>query len=341
MPESLKLAAIGVGGIWNMHARNLEAIGGAEVVAVCDLDEANRSKWAQSLGAEGYDSIDALLQDQPALDGIIACTPPTVRRQVIEAAAQRGLPVLVEKPPAFTLEDARGIVASLRQTPTPVMVGFMYRYLAAVDRVRELLAGRVINQVQSRFLCPAVTKWKLPGWMLIKERSGGHVLDQAVHVMDLIRYLTGDLNRVYTVGTNVIRPKRDDFTIEDSSSTVMHFDSGATGTHVHSWGHSAFSGVITWLGEDFRITLDLDEGVSGFVGDQPIDETHRAQPEGCSHHQPQMQAFLRIVREGQAAADDPDILRTPYDDAAKSLATVLAMNESIERGQPVDVAAIN
>ncbi|MBV9852000.1 MAG: Gfo/Idh/MocA family oxidoreductase [Armatimonadetes bacterium] len=330
--RELNIAAVGTGGIWGAHAHNLSVLGGSRVVAVCDISEQNRQRAADALGARPYADIGTMLDAEPDLDAVIACTPPTVRRQVVEAAAPRGLPVFVEKPPAASLDDARAIIGIAEQAGSPVVVGFMYRYLPAVDRIKELIAGRPINLVQSDFLCAAATEWGIPGWFFIKERSGGHVMDQAIHVMDLVRFLAGDITQVFTLGNNVICPKGPEFTVEDSSSTALRFASGASGTHVHSWSHHEFVGHVTLIGKDYRLTLTLDSRVQGFVGDEQIDETFPGPPPGCSHHYAEMKAFLNAVRTGDFSG-----LRSPYADAARSLATVLAMNWSIETGQPVAV----
>lgn len=329
---TVKPAAIGTGGIWGAHARNLAALGGNEVVAVCDVNEENRARWATSLGARAYADITEMFEREPQIDAAIACTPATVRRSVVETAARYKIPLFIEKPPAFSLDDARAIVAITQGGDVPVVVGFMYRYLPAVDRLRELIGGRVINLTQSSFFCPAATGWNLPGWFYLKERSGGHVLDQAIHVMDLLRFVAGDITQVQTFGNNLIRPKDNAFTIEDSSSTNLRFASGASGGHIHSWAHSEFTGQATFIGERFRLTLTLDSHLSGFVDDTTIDETFAAPPDGCSHHYEEMRAFLSAVRSGNFTT-----LRSPFADAAQSLATVLAMNQSIESGLPVTV----
>jgi predicted dehydrogenase len=336
MSKKVKLGAVGTGGIWATHARNLALLNenGNEnqVVAVCEVNDERRAQAASTLGARGYATIDEMLQGEAELDGLIACTPPTVRRQIVEAAAPRKLPVFLEKPPAANIEDAAEIVRIVRDADLPVVVGFMYRYLPAVSRLKELIGEQPISLVQSSFFCPAATVWKLPGWFYIKERSGGHVLDQAVHVMDLVRYIAGDITQVHTFGNNVICPKNDEFTIEDASSTNLRFASGASGTHVHSWSHREFTGFMTVIGKEFRLTLHLDSQLSGFVGEEKIDESFPAPPEGASHHYDEMGAFLEAIRSGEFQA-----LRSPFPDAAKSLATVLAMNKSIESGRVEDV----
>lgn len=330
--DPLRLGAIGTGGIFGAHANNIAKIGGAKFVAVCDVSQPNREKWSSQLQATPYSDIAEMLAKEDNLDALIVCTPPTVRLQVVEAAAARKTPIFFEKPPAFKLDDAKSIVKISKKAKMPVVVGFMYRYLPSVIRLKELIGDRPINLVQTSFFCPGATDWKLPGWFYIKERSGGHILDQAVHVMDLIRHIAGDITSVYTLGNNLIRPKAEDFTIEDSSSTTFRFATGASGTHIHSWTHKEFTGFMTIVGKEFRLTLHLDNKITGFVEGTKIDETHPGAPDGCSHHYFEMVEFFNQVRSKNFSK-----AHSPYRDAAKSLETVLAMNESIIKGKAIKV----
>jgi predicted dehydrogenase len=329
--QVVRLGAIGTGGIFGAHAKNLKHIGGNQIVAVCDVSEPNRTRWSNELGAKPYSEISDLFANEK-LDAVFVCTPPTVRLQVVEAAAKVKVPVFFEKPPAFKIEDASAILKIMKKSKLPVVVGFMYRYLPSVLRMKQLIGDRPINLVQSSFFCPAATIWQLPGWFYIKERSGGHILDQAVHVMDLVRFIGGDISLVHTLGNNVIRPKADDFNIEDSSATSFRFTSGASGTHVHSWTHSEFTGFVTVVGKDYRLSLQLDNTLTGFVGETKIDEKFQPAPDGLSHHYFESIAFLEQVRTKNFSS-----AHSPYQDAAKSLSTVIAMNQSIETGKPVKV----
>ncbi|HEX8833836.1 MAG TPA: Gfo/Idh/MocA family oxidoreductase [Abditibacteriaceae bacterium] len=330
----VRLGVVGVGGIWNTHARNLAALGDNCVVAVCDLNEENRTRAAEALGARAYADVDEMFAGEE-LDAAISCTPPGARAVVARAAVKHAVPLFIEKPPAATLEDGLAISRIVAQGTTPVVCGFMYRYFPVATRLKQLIEGRKVLTLQSAFLCPAATHWGLPGWFYIKERSGGHILDQAIHSIDFIRYFAGDIVEVHTYGTNVVRDKAEDFTIEDTSSTNLRFASGAVGSHVHSWVHDKMSVSLTVIGESFHLRIDLDNRISGFIDDQQIDETLPAMPEGsASHHYIEMEQFLSAVRSG-----DYSTLLSPYSDAVKSLAVVLAMNQSIERGAPVAVPA--
>jgi predicted dehydrogenase len=338
--KTVKIGAIGVGGIWKAHAKNLSLLGGNRVVAMCDMNPEHRS-MAEAIGANFYSSVNAMVEAESELDAVISCTPPVARLEVVKAAAAlqarrgRALPVFVEKPPAFSVQDARSIVEISQTQDLPVFVGFMYRHFPIVDRMKELVGERPIHLVQSSFYCPAATIWQLPGWFYIKERSGGHILDQAIHSIDLIRYFAGDIAQVHTFGNNTLKPKSETFTIEESSSTNLRFASGASGSHLHSWTHSKMAVTLTLIGEDFQVTLGLDETLSGYIGDHQINETIPACPAEASHHYDEMKAFLQAVR-----SNDFNIMRSPYSDAAKSLATVIAMNRSIESGAPEVVGTI-
>ncbi len=330
-PE-LRLAIVGTGGIAKAHRKNLDAIGGNKVVAVADVDEANLKEAADSLGARPYADFNELFDKEDALDAVILCTPPTVRKDVIARACDRMIPVFTEKPPARTDADAAEIVDLVAKSGNIVSVGFMYRYLPAVDCLKSLLEGQAINLVQSTFLCGPAIGRKIPGWFFIKEKSGGHVVDQAIHVMDLIRFIAGDLTQVHTLGNNVVCPKDPEFTVEDSSSTNMRFANGASGGHAHSWAYTKFVAEITLTGAEFRLTLRLNDRVEGWIGDKNVDEQFDASPTGDIHYW-EMEEFLRAVRTG-----DTSNIRSPFADGAKTLATVNAMNASIDTGAPVALA---
>ena len=327
--KELALAIVGTGGIARAHRKNLAALGGNKVVAVADVDAANLREAADALGAKPYTDFNQMFAEEQALDALLLCTPPTVRLDVIAAACERGIPVFCEKPPARTDEEAARIVELAQKSGNLVSVGFMYRYLPAADYLKSLIAQEKLNTVQGTFLCsPALTR-AIPGWFFIKDKSGGHVVDQAIHVMDLIRFIAGDVCEVHTLGNNVVCPKAPDFTIEDSSSTAMRFTSGASGTHVHSWAYRKFVGEIMLTGAEFRLNLRLNDFVQGWIGSEEIDEKFGPSPTGDCHYW-EMEVFLDAVRTGDASK-----IRSPFADAAKTLATVNAMNQSIDEGRPV------
>jgi len=348
--DELALAIIGAGSIGVRHLSNLKFIGKNRVVAVCDADDAQASKMANGIGARTYPSVDAMFDAEQGLDAVLICVPPGIRRQVFERAAERGIAVFCEKPPADSMEHAQEVARIVRDSGILCMQGFNQRYVPSVDRMRELLDGRTINVVLSTYLsAPALTGGLRP-WFFEKDRSGGPLLDQAIHTIDLMRYIAGEIESVYTLGNNVARPKGPGFTIEDTSISTIRFASGASGHHVHSWGTPWGATNFAFNGPDFHLALELSgpPAVYGTIGDPKGDGTPVRDefPQGPGMgrggkmaatrspddppdpmHYREMVVFLNAVRTGDTSA-----VRSSYADGMRSLAVVLAMNQSVETG---------
>jgi myo-inositol 2-dehydrogenase / D-chiro-inositol 1-dehydrogenase len=220
-----------------------------------------------------------------------------------------------------------------------------------VDRFHALVNNHSVNIVQSMAASPAALLNTLEPWFFIKEKSGGHLMDQAIHTIDLLRYVVGEITEVHTFGNNVLRPKADDFTIEDSTVSTFLFARGASGSHIHSWAAPKGRSEMLVMGEDFALTLQSHSPpyVRGLLGppgreQTSIDETFaQGPPMGRSGkisplrknedppdppHCGAMEAFLEAVRNGRQTG-----IRSSYLDGLRSLAVVLGMNRSIETGQ--------
>lgn len=348
--DELALAIIGAGSIGTRHLSNLEFIGKNRVVAVCDADDGQASKMAARAGSRVYASVDEMFDAERSLDAVLICVPPGIRRQVFERAAERNVAVFCEKPPADSLEHAADVARIVRDSGIVCMAGFNQRYLPVIDRLRERVADRQISMVLSTYL-----SWFAPGgprsWFYVKEKSGGPLLDQAIHSIDLMRFIAGDIESVHTLGNNVARPKGPGFTVEDSTVSTLRFVSGAIGYHVHSWGAPWGATTFALTGSDFHLRLEVSgsPGVYGTIGDPKGDGTpvHDEVPQVRSlgpggevsadrspedppdfMHYGEMVTFLDAVRTRNTSA-----IRSSYEDAMRSLAVVLAMNKSIDSGQ--------
>ncbi len=344
------VGVIAAGSIGARHLRNLAALPDNRVVAVCDVNASLAEATAGRVQATAYTDLAAMFAREPRLDAVLLCAPPVLRREVFELAARRGVAVLCEKPPARTMDEARAIADIIQSSGILCAAGFNWRYSPVVDRARELTRGRLINLVISAYVTNLALTNGLRDWFYLKELSGGLILDQAIHLVDLMRYLMGEIVEVHTFASNAVRPQSKTFTSEDSTTSSLRFASGATGVHVHSWVNPGRSSVIIG-GADF--TLDINawsppELRGTFPGPDgkpaPIEEDFTvALPAGEDHAEPprqppvpthfrEMQVFLEAVRTGDASH-----IRSSWSDAMRSLAVALAMNRSIETGRPEPV----
>jgi len=217
------------------------------------------------------------------------------------------------------------------------------------------MEGRTVNFVQSISAGSSAATRSLDDWFFLKEKSGGHIMDQAIHFIDLMRLVVGEISQVQTFGNNIVCPKANDFTIEDTTCTNIRFTGGASGSHIHSWAAQRGISELMIAGADFTLFLASHSPprVSGWIGppgqehekiDQTfpqgpamgrsghISERRRLEDPPDPPHCESMQVFLEAVRTG-----DSSRIRSPFSNAVQSLATVLAMNRSIDSGQVEEV----
>jgi len=351
----LQVGVIGAGNIATRHLANLDFLDGNRVAGICDLEVDRAEELANQYGANAYSGFEDLIEQESDLDAVVICTPPTVRRSIFELAAERGIAVYCEKPPADTVEEAQDIAQLVEEREMTCSVGFHMRYSPAVDLFRDLTEGRTFNFVRSISAGSLALSRSLDGWFYIKEKSGGHVMDQAIHFIDLMRFVVGDITHVQTFGNNVVCPKDEVFTIEDTTCTNIRFANGASGSHIHSWSVPKGMNDLTITGADFSLSLTAHSPprVSGMVGgfkatQDPVNKvfeqgpamgrggkiSEKRGPEDPPDppHCGSLAAFLEAVRSG-----DKRLIRSPYRDAVRSLAAVLAMNRSIDTGQVEEV----
>jgi predicted dehydrogenase len=176
-------------------------------------------------GVPAYADHRALL-DAGGLDALLVCTPPDARGGPELAALELGLPLLVEKPIGLDAALPERIRQRIAATGTLVSVGYQWRYLDLTEQTRELLAERPPQLLLGTWL------GETPGapWWVRQAASGGQVVEQATHILDLMRYLVGECRVVAARAANAPAADRGDADIRDVSLTLLAFESGAIGS---------------------------------------------------------------------------------------------------------------
>jgi predicted dehydrogenase len=180
-----------------------------------------------SVGASVFtDHNDMFSKVQP--DAVVIAIPPYAHSDQVQMAAQRGIHIFMEKPIALTTEKAWQMVDTVEKAGIVSQVGFMYRFGAVIQRAKAMLhSGQVgpAGLISARYFCNSLhSEW----WRDIN-KSGGQVFEQAVHMIDLMRYLLGDVTTVYSLQNNLFHSEVSDYTVEDVSGTVFGFKNGAVG----------------------------------------------------------------------------------------------------------------
>ena len=323
----VRFVLVGAGWQGQGHLTTLKEVESVEVVGICDLNQELREKASKKFGVPAFDDYtDMLNLTDP--DAVLICTPPEARLALVKEAAERGIHCFIEKPPAKDLEKANEVLAVLEEFNVINSVGFMYRYSQAVDFAKQLLTGQKIRMIRSQMLDGIALRPNWPKWFFNKKVSGGPAFDQAIHIFDLSRYILGEeVGQLAGFQNNLVVPKSDHFTVEDSFSLTMAYKNGVIQTHTHTWSYDGHVTQLDFIAENMRITLDLGEGrVEGVLnGDKILFEAVEN-----SLYKLELLAFAEAVRTYQ-----PELVRSTYGDSLQSLRTALKAVEALEYGHVV------
>ncbi|MCZ8380086.1 Gfo/Idh/MocA family oxidoreductase [Mycobacterium sp. CPCC 205372] len=253
---------VGAGGVAVRHAHHLAQLRDVRIVAVTDPVPAAAQSFADVTGAAVVPDLQALLNTSP--DAVYVCVPPHAHGAIEEQVLGAGIAMFVEKPLALDLPTAERIADAARMAGVVTAVGHHWRYSAAVDLVRELLDGRPVRL--------AVGSWidRVPPvpWWSRRAMSGGQIVEQAAHVLDLIRLFCGDVVEVNAYA-NATPPGVPDADVDGATVAILRFDSGAVGTVAAAccldWKHRAglelhADGLSVTVHED-EIVARTDRGV--------------------------------------------------------------------------------
>ena len=343
--SEVRLGVVGMRlGLW--HAGAIADIEGAEIVAVADnapgkLPGPNISlrEWADSLGAQAYtDGVDMIRNAD--IDAVDLCVSPKWRVPLVEAAAARGLPVLLEKPWGTNLAHGQAIADIIKQAELLHMVEFPLRYFPPIIALKELLADGTIGRpfVVNAEIVMGQAPAKTPEhWMWDPDNGNGAINENTCHVFDTLCYLFGDPVSLHAFGASYHGAAPG---LPDGAVANIRFQSGAVASVTGgSLGADALR-TPTWLdvyaekGQALVTGIDhmYDTLTWGRVDDDEPTREHWPNP-------PLRTLIVRYALEEFVSSVRSRV--QPASDAAaglKALALAMAVNESVATGAPVDLS---
>ena len=229
MSEShqVQLASIGLGWWGGMLAN--AAARSARVAAVYARDRTARDQFAANHSARSAPDLESIWSD-PGIDGVIIATPHSVRADLIEAAAEAGKHVFVEKPLALTLEEAERCVRATENAGVVLQVGHNKRRQTGIRELKTAIDTGGIGQVQAietNISIPIVFRTNLPQWRQESEHlPAGGMTPLGVHMVDTIQYLGGPIDTVMAMITRVT----DRMDLDDTTICLFHLSDGPLAT---------------------------------------------------------------------------------------------------------------
>lgn len=335
----VKFAIIGAGMISQLHARVIQDLDDAELVAVYSRDQGRAEGLCSDFGGDPTTDLDGLLA-RDDLDAVSVCTASGEHATFGIPAAEAGKHVLVEKPIEISLNRADALIAACNWNSVKLGVIFQLRFLDASLEVKRaldegILGNPVMADCYMKFYRPqeyySNSRWK--GMQALD--GGGALINQGIHGLDLLLHLAGDITSVQAyIGVRA----HEDIEVEDTCVAAVRYTNGALGViQAATSVHPDFQQRIEVHGSEGTIILDgteevwikhwetFKDGPRQIEERAPVGHSGAAAvlEEGGEAHARQIEDFVKAIRED----------REPLINGAegrRSLAVVRAIYESAE-----------
>ena len=307
---------------------------GADLHAVACRALPRARAVADELGAvKAYDSAEALLAD-PEIEAVSISTPVYLHARQTIAAARAGKHVLVEKPMAMSTVECRTMIDACERHGVQLMVCYYQRFNARHQHARALVQQGAIGRVtfaetrQGSLRPPNPGDWKQDP----AQAGGGAMMDLAVHGIDTLRFVLGEVRAV----SAVIETAVFDYPVDDTATVLLHFENGAQGVV-----RAAFT-VASVEPESFA-SLELS-GTGGRIWTWPLWSKDSGgvfrllTPDGeqpFSIHQPTHPALIRAFEESVRHHRESPV---PGSEGLRGMAVVEAAYQSARTGRTVPVS---
>lgn len=344
---SLRVGFTGGGNITDTHIRAVREVPGLVPVGVCGRNASRVAALAERHQIEAVATLDDLLTRD--LDVLCLGTPSGVHADEVGLAAARRVHVLCEKPLDISVERCDAAIAAAESAGIRLGVSFQDRCTPAL---RTLKAAVDAGQLGRPLLADARVKWyRAPDYYRAGSRwrgtwtydGGGALMNQAIHTVDLLVWLLGDVARVTAKASTQLH----DIEVEDTVVATLEFASGAVGTLLATTAaYPGYPRVLEITGTEGTAAVEHDrvarwdvrsrEGVAPPV----FEATSAGNASGttavvadAAPHRRVVEDFVAAVRERRAPACDGR-------EGRRSVAVVTAIYEASRTGAPVELGSL-
>ncbi|KEF52383.1 oxidoreductase [Exophiala aquamarina CBS 119918] len=349
MATPKRIAVVGVGLIGPRHAETVVASPNALLAAIVDPMPAGKALAAR-LDVPYYQSVTELLNSVDKPDGAIICTPNHIHVPVGLDLARAGVNILVEKPISIDIESGRELIRTAAEAGVRVLVGHHRRFNSYILAAKTtIVSGRLgdliaVNGIWSTYkpleYFDPPAEWR-------RTTTGGVILINMIHEIDLMHYLLGPITRVYA---EPIPPKRG-FEADEGAAITLKFESGAVGSFLLADNtpspHNFEAGtgenpLIPKAGKDFyrifgsNATLSVpDMSIWSYESDTTKSWHSRMSSEQIDVNaktpfESQLEHFVAVIK----GTEEPSCSGV---DGLAALMVCNALKQSLETGEPVMV----
>ena len=313
--NKVNVGVIGVGAMGHNHARVYSKLENANLMAISDLLKTKAEEVSNEYNTKGFIDYNDILK-MPEIEAVSVCVPTTHHFNVVMDAIENGKHVLVEKPIAFTLREAKAMVKAAKNEGVKLATGHVERFNPAVGKTKELIKNDVIGEVVS-------ASAKRVGPFPPRIKDVGVIIDLAIHEVDIMFYLfESPVSRIYAnMGSRLERCE-----YEDHAEIMSKFKNGIIGMLEVNWLTPYKKRKLEITGVDGIIALDyIDQSVNVYgKSTQNVDVPYK------EPLKEELSSFLSAVNNGE----EPKITG---EDGIYALKVVTAAMKSAKDTSPVDI----
>ncbi len=352
MNEKLKVAVIGVGSISYSHINAYLANPNVELYAFCDIDEKTlKAKGEAYKITRLYTDYNDMFKALPEIDAVSVCTWNSAHAPATIAALNAGKHVLCEKPMALNAKEAEEMKVAAEKNGKILTIGFVRRFGKDADITTDFINNGRLGEIYYAKATYIRRNGNPGGWFGEKARSGGGpLIDLGVHVIDLVRYLSGGPKPVSVYGATFkklynrmnlksekeyvsasYKGKEDICDVEDLASAMIRFDNGEV-LHVEasfSLNVGKNEGKVELFGDKGGVTIDPSFSFHSEIDDYLADITLDMPTafDGSAFNK-EIDCFVSAIQNGTP-------LRATAEDGVEMMKILDAIYESATTGHEV------
>lgn len=260
--SKLKVAIIGCGNIFPMHAQSIVSREDAELVAVCDVKQERAEEKAKIYQCGIYTDYMEMFEKEK-IDVLHICLPHHLHAPVTIEAAKRKIHILTEKPMSIHYDDAKAMVEAAKENKVTLGVIFQNRYNPGSQLIKRMLDNGDLGTIKSGKLSVTWDRsdeyYQKSDWKGTWEKEGGGVIiDQAIHTMDLMRWFINE--EIKYVDASISNRAHEIIEVEDAAEGVIAYKNGIV-TAFHAINYYTYDAPV-------EIELHCEKGIAKMVADR-------------------------------------------------------------------------
>ncbi|WP_182200635.1 Gfo/Idh/MocA family protein [Paraliobacillus salinarum] len=263
-----RVAIIGCGNIFPMHAASITEREDLDLIAVCDIKKERADEKARQYSAKAYENYEDMM-DQEELDVVHICLPHYLHAPASMAATKRKIHVMTEKPMTIEYEDAKAMIDSAKENGVTLGVIFQNRYNPGSQLIKNMLHSGELGKVKAGKLQVTWDRsdeyYQNSDWKGTWDKEGGGVIiDQAIHTLDLMRWFVD--SELKYVDASISNRAHQLIEVEDAAEGVIAYRNGVV-TAFHAINYYTYDAPV-------EIELHCEKGIAKMVADKATVTLH-------------------------------------------------------------------